>query len=255
MNIQKFIPLLSIIFTFFFSTCSGAVGSYPTSTPVDHSSWSRLLQKHVQENGRINYEGFKEDEQAFQEYLDLLRENHPNPETWNEAEQLAYWLNAYNAFTIELILKNYPLKSIKDINTVNIPFVHSPWTIKFIEIQGKKYSLDNIEHDFLRKEFEEPRIHFAIVCASISCPNLRREAYTAQQINQQLQEEAIAFINDPSKNKIGKNEVQLSKVFSWFKGDFTKNGSLINFINQYSKIKIEEGAEIDYLDYNWALNE
>jgi hypothetical protein len=124
-----------------------------------------------------------------------------------------------------------------------------------IEIEGKKYDLNNVEHSILRKEFEEPRIHFAIVCASFSCPKLRREAFIAEKLEVQLQEQTVEFINDPAKNSISKNKAEVSKIFSWFKGDFTRNGSLADFINQYAKTKLDKDAKISYMDYDWSLNE
>ena len=110
--------------------------------------------------------------------MEELRKGHPNDKHWTETEQLAYWINAYNAFTVELILDHYPVASIRDIKE-GVPFINSVWDIDFIKIEGKTYSLNDIEHRILRREFDEPRIHFAIVCASISCPKLRNEAFEA----------------------------------------------------------------------------
>ena len=132
--------------------------------------------------------------------------------------------------------------------------MNSPWDIKFIRIGKELYDLNNIEHDILRSKFNEPRIHFAIVCASVSCPKLLNEAFEGSRINAQLEAQAIAFINDPARNKITPNQAQLSSIFSWFKGDFTKQGTLISFINRYSKVKLHQNAKISSLDYNWNLN-
>lgn len=223
---------------------------------MNHQQWDALLRKNVDADGNVDYRGFAKDSLQLKAYLDTLASHPPDAEIWSTHEQLAYWINAYNAFTVQLILKHYPLKSIKDIGSaIQVPFVNSPWDIKFIEIGGKKLDLNRIEHAILRKDFNEPRIHFAINCASVSCPKLRAEAYTADDLEWQLQEQAEAFINDPNRNKVGKDQVEISKIFSWFKSDFTKNGSLIDFLNRYSKVKIDENAEIDYLDYNWSLNE
>jgi len=180
----------------------------------------------------------------------------PDQKVWSKKDHLAYWINLYNAFTIELILRHYPLESIKDIgSSIQIPFVNSPWDVKLIEIDGKKYDLNNVEHSILRKKFDEPRIHFAINCASISCPILRREAYVSEKLDEQLEEQAAAFINDSQKNVISKNKIQLSRIFKWYGGDFTDEVDLISYINQYSKIKIEDGTNISYMEYNWSLNE
>jgi len=226
-----------------------------SDTPPPHELWDELVKTYVKADGNVDYKGFLQDREKLTQYLDLLGSHHPNPDTWTKEEQLAYWINAYNAFTVELILRNYPLESIKDIKRLFIPLVNTPWDIKFFTLGGEKYNLDQIEHDILRKQFEEPRIHFAINCASFSCPQLRAEAYTAEKLEQQLQEQTILFINNADKNIISKDEVQLSKIFSWFSGDFTKKGSLIEYLNQYAKTIISSDAEIDYLDYNWELNE
>jgi hypothetical protein len=213
-----------------------------------------LLQKNVDANGHVNYKGFKSEEVQLEKYLDILRAAHPNTEKWSKDERLAYWINAYNAFTIELIIKNYPCKSIKDLGGA-IYKVNTPWDIKYITIQGITYDLNNIEHDIIRKEFNEPRIHFAVNCASVSCPNLRNEAFLASRLNEQLDDQARKFINDKSKNIISANSAQLSKLFTWFKADFTKQGTVVAFINRYSTVKLSDKAKIDYLEYKWSLNE
>ena len=223
--------------------------------PPSHQAWTVLLQKYVDEKGMVDYKAFLKDREQLKNYLQLLEENPPS-EQWSEAEKLAYWINAYNAYTIDLVLEHYPLKSIKDIGSIiQIPFVNSPWDIKFIEIGGKQYDLNNIEHNIIREEFEEPRIHFALVCAAVSCPKLRREAYTAKELEAQLEEQTKAFLAKPERNKIGSKGVKISKLFDWYQGDFTKEGSLIDFLNQYAPVQIKEGAEIDYMEYDWRLNE
>ena len=223
--------------------------------PVDHGLFDDVLKKYVNEKGWVDYAGLKKDRVKFDQYLSLLRNNHPK-DSWSRNEQVAYWINAYNAFTLELILKHYPLDGIKDIGSmIQIPFVNTPWDIKFIEIEGKEYDLNNIEHDFLRDKFEESRIHFAVVCASYSCPRLFRDAFFPETLNEQLNAAAINFINDPRKNKVGKSEVGLSKLFSWYGGDFKKKTSLIEYLNQYSKVKIADDADISFLDYDWSLND
>jgi hypothetical protein len=235
-------------------------GSNPSNKvkgePITHELFNSLLSKYVSKNGKVNYQGFQKDSIIFLEYLNLLSNNPPSLEGWNKQERLAYWLNAYNAFTIQLVLKNYPLKSIKDIGSaIQIPFINTPWDIKFIKIGDEKLDLNNIEHSILRKVFNEPRIHFAIVCASLSCPNLRNEAYTADKLEEQLAEQARKFINDSSKNILEKEQVKISKIFSWFKGDFTKNSTLIDFMNKFSKENISPKAKVSYMDYDWSLNE
>jgi hypothetical protein len=218
-----------------------------------HQQWDRLLKKHVNASGMVSYKGFQKDKAELDAYLKILSDNAPQ-NGWSEAEQKAYWINAYNAYTIALILKHYPVKSIKDIGG-KIYKVNTPWDIKFINIGGKKYDLNNIEHGILRKKYNDPRIHFALVCAAVSCPRLRNETYTAAQLNAQLDDAGKEFLNDRSKNRVNTDKAELSKYFSWYGGDFTKNGSLADYINKYSATKINSKTRISYLDYNWSLNE
>ena len=226
-----------------------------TSQPVSHELFNQLLQKHVSEDGRVSYTGFIADSVKLKAYLKLLSASHPN-DTWTEKERLAYWINAYNAFTIQLILNHWPLESIKDIGSrIQLPFINSPWDIKFIRIEDMEYDLNNIEHSILRKEFKEPRIHFAIVCASYSCPRLLNQAFVADKLESQLEAQARDFINDPRKNQLSAKRIGLSKIFSWFQGDFTDEGSLIQFLNNYANITIAEDAEIAYREYDWQLND
>lgn len=225
------------------------------ASPPDHQSWTALLQKHVDEQGMVDYQGFLQDRPALQAYLISLQEQPPG-HNWSEAEQLVYWINAYNAFTIELVLEHYPVQSIKDIGSkVQLPFVNTPWDIDFIRLGGQTYNLNNIEHNIIREEFDEPRIHFALVCAAISCPKLRREAYTAEALHAQLSEQAREFLAKPEKNHISSTELTISKLFDWYQGDFTKHQSLIDFLNQYTDEAISPNAKITYMEYNWQLNE
>lgn len=226
------------------------------TTPPDHSPWDELLKKHVSPTGIVNYKGFIQDKQKLEAYVKTISENAPDRSTWSKDEQLVYWINAYNAFTVKLISDNYPVESIRDLGpSLKIPLIKDVWHYKFFTIGGEESSLDQIEHSILRKEFEEPRIHFAINCASVSCPPLLNEAFTVDKVDSQLERVAKGFINDSSRNKISANQVEISSIFSWFKGDFTKNGSLIDFLNKYSTVKINKNAKINHMDYNWSLNE
>jgi hypothetical protein len=216
-----------------------------TTQAADHSKWNVLLQKNVSKNGIVDYKGFKKDSKQLQSYLALLASNVPT-KSWSKNAVLAYWINTYNAFTVKLILDNYPVKSIKDIK--------DPWSQKFFSLGDKKYSLEEVEHEILRK-MDEPRIHFAINCASFSCPNLLNEAYTEASVEKQLTTVVKSFINDKSKNTITANKVEISKIFDWFSGDFKNKGTVIDFLNQYSSIKINSKAKLGYKEYNWALNE
>lgn len=247
------IPALLVMFVL---ACSGQPPAGGGTTVIDHKSWTALLKKHVRADGMVDYKGIIRDSAALNAYLDQLSANAPDPDDWTREQQLAYWINAYNAFTVKLIVDNYPVASIKDLNpTVSIPMVNTIWNKKFFSIGGEEMSLDQIEHDILRKDFEEPRIHFAINCASISCPPLRAEAFVASRIDTQLEEQAISFINDPLRNNLDAENPQLSRIFNWFGGDFKKNGSLIDFINRYARKSINQDADIDFLDYDWGIND
>ncbi len=218
-----------------------------------HQQWDKLLKKHVNTAGMVNYKGFKNDKAELDAYLKTLSDNAPQ-KSWSENDQKAFWINAYNAYTVSLILQHYPVKSIKDIGG-SIYKINTAWDIKFINIGGEKYDLNNIEHKMLRRKFEDPRIHFAIVCASMSCARLSRDAYTGDKLEAQLEAAGKDFLNDKAKNNIRVDKAELSKYFTWYQGDFTKKGSLRDFINKYSQTKINENTKISYLDYNWSLNE
>lgn len=225
------------------------------SKTISHEIWNNLLKKYVSKDGKVNYKGFIKDSVELNKYLNLLSNNPPDEKTWSANEQKAYWINAYNAFTVKLITRYYPLKSIKDIVKVNIPFVNSPWDIKFIHIGEHKMDLNYIEHKMLRKKFGDPRIHFAIVCASKSCPKLRNKAYIGSQLDAQLEDQAKQFLADKSRNIVSANELKLSKIFDWYGMDFPKKEKFIDFLNQYSPVPINKDAKITYLSYDWSINE
>ncbi len=222
------------------------------STQMDNTVWDALLKKHVHKNGDVNYEGFISDQAMLDSYLNQLSSNPPKNNA-SSNEKMAYWINAYNAFTVKLIIENYPVQSIKDI-AGNIPMVDSPWDIKFFIIGGQNFDLNTIEHEILRKEFNDPRIHFAINCASFSCPRLRNEAFNASSLEAQLEEQTTVFINNPAKNTITENSLQISKIFDWFKSDFKNAGSVQEFIAKYAKVKLDTSIKIHYRDYDWSLN-
>ncbi|MEQ8625233.1 MAG: DUF547 domain-containing protein [Vicingaceae bacterium] len=230
-----FLIILSIAFT------------RDNSPHIDHSSWNELLAVNVSDNGRVDYNGFKEASDKLKIYTNKLSKNPPTND-WSKSEAMAYWINAYNAFTVSLILKNYPLNSIMDIND------GKAWDLKFIQIGGKNYSLNNIEHDILRVKYPDPRIHFAVNCAAQSCPKLNNEAFTAENLELSLSRLANEFINNDSKNKLSGNPIKVSKLFDWYKEDFTKKGTVIDYINKYSKTKVAASTKVDFMEYNWDLN-
>ena len=224
------------------------------SSPVDHSAWNAIVETYVNDQGLVNYKGIMADSAGLNDYLEMLSANAPDPKTWSESAQLAYWINAYNAFTIQLIIRNYPVQSIKDI-AGNIPLINTSWDIKFIRIGDSNYDLNNIEHGIIRKQFDDERIHFALVCAAVSCPPLRREAYNAERLNEQLDDQARTFFKDKTKNQIAKDKAVISPILKWYRDDFRdKAEDTRTYINKYSKVKINPGVQISYADYDWALN-
>jgi hypothetical protein len=247
----SFFFLLLILFS-----CQSPVVGMAGSTPPSHQLWNELLKSNVKPDGLVDYKGFIREKPKLEKYLKLLSENAPDRKTWSKNEQLAYWINVYNAYTVKLIVDFYPTKSIRDLGPrIKIPLIKDVWHYKFFKIAGVEMSLDEVEHSILRKEFEEPRIHFAINCASVSCPPLLNEAFVATNLENQLTRVATTFINDPTRNKISSQSAQLSSIFSWFKGDFTKKGTLIEFLNRYAKVKLSPNARITFMEYNWNLNE
>lgn len=225
-----------------------------TSMPIQHDIWDDLMGRHVKGDGTVDYKGIIKDRDQFDQYIKLLEGNHPNEKNWSRDESVAYWINAYNAFTVQLILDNYPVASIKDIKG-GITFVSSVWDQKFITIEGHEYDLNNIEQGILRKYYKEPRIHFAVNCASISCPPLANFAFTGDRLQSQLDQMARSFLADPSKNIVSSNHLQLSKIFNWYKGDFTDELNIKEYIDQYTDVKVSPDAKISYLDYYWGLND
>ncbi|MGI9545725.1 MAG: DUF547 domain-containing protein, partial [Flavobacteriaceae bacterium] len=210
-----------------------------------HESWDALLQKYVDDEGNVDYLGFKKEESELDQYLAYLAQNAVVDEDSKE-EKLVYYINLYNAATVKLILDNYPTGSIKDIK--------SPWDRKWIKVGEKVLSLGAIEHKILRK-LNEPRIHFAINCASYSCPKLSNRAYSRDRLEEQLDAATSEFVNDAKRNRISKSGAEISQIFKWYKSDFTKNGSLVDYVNQYSKIDIDAATKVRYIKYDWSLNE
>ncbi|MBI3303041.1 MAG: DUF547 domain-containing protein [Deltaproteobacteria bacterium] len=223
----------------------------PGVAAVDHSPWDVLLARYVDDNGRVAYRDLQaHDRAAFDRYLATLAQAQTADMT--EAEEKAFWINAYNAVIVNGILQGHTAE-----NFLARKRLFSWYTV---QVAGMDRSPDEIEHQILRKKFHDPRIHFAIVCASTSCPKLRREAYVAGRLDQQLTDAARAFINDPARNRIDPQQVVLSKIFEWFADDFVQSvGSVPGFVQRFvddGKRGILETRKDDlrYLDYNWTLN-
>jgi hypothetical protein len=220
---------------------------------VDHSLFGELLATHVKE-GAVNYAGFKAEEGKLDQYLTVLENT--DPELLDREEQFAFYINAYNAWTIKLILSAYPgLTSIKELGSL----FRSPWKKEIATIHGKKLSLDDIEHAILRPRFKDPRVHFAINCASKSCPPLISEPYRGAVLNAQLDQVTRNFINTPGNCRLEGDTLWVSSIFKWFSEDF--NDDPAGFHQKYSTGDLnqrlqEKGGRLNvrYLDYDWSLN-
>lgn len=215
----------------------------PKFPTVDHSPWDQLLRKHVSSTGKVNYKAIKADPSSLDAYLKTLSNNPINKE-WSRNQKMAYWINAYNAYTVKLIIDNYPVKSILDLHG------GKAWDHSWIKLGSKTYTLNDIEHKILRPQFKDPRIHFAVNCAATSCPPILNRAWTAENLNKTLELQTKRFINNANYNSIG-NEVAVSKIFEWYKEDF---GALSTYLNKYAKAPIDAGTSISFKEYDWALN-
>lgn len=241
-----------------------------------HAAWTALLKKHVRllRNGQasqVRYAGMAADRAALKAYLGVLSGVGAQAFAgFSKAQQQAFLMNAYNAFTVELILTKYPaLESIKDLGSL----LSNPWKPKWIELLGGKVSLDDIEHGMLRKRgvYDDPRVHFAVNCASIGCPMLREEAFVAERLEAQLEEQALRFMSDRTRNRLNDaaGKLELSKIFDWYGEDFTLGhkgiGSLKAWAAKYAsqlaatpagQDKLRAGSfDIGFLDYDWKLND
>lgn len=230
-----------------------------------HKEWNLILNQSVTWTGSISTVNYKElksnPKAALDHYLKSLTEVQSTEfDQWTRNQQLAFLINAYNAWTIKLIVDHYPVKSIKDTGGI----FSSPWKNKFFKLFGNETSLDWIEHEKIRPQYNEPRIHFSLVCASKGCPGLRAEAFTADKLNEQLEDSTSRFLNDTSRNRYESTamEFQLSSIFKWYKDDFIKaKGSVQAFVFPYmDSVKGQVptailNVPIKYLDYDWSLNE
>ncbi|MFM8901433.1 MAG: DUF547 domain-containing protein [Burkholderiales bacterium] len=241
-----------------------------------HAAWSALLKKHVVLLGggkasQVRYAGFSADQASLRSYLAALSSvNAAMFDAFTKAQQMAFLINAYNAFTVELILTRYPkLESIKDLGSL----LQSPWKKEFVPLLGKSMSLDGIEHGVLRARgrYDEPRIHFAVNCASIGCPALREEAFVADRLEVQLEEQTRRFMSDRSRNRwnADKQRLEISKIFDWYGEDFRLGHKGINtlaaFCARYADVLADSPADreriramtapIAFLDYDWKLND
>lgn len=235
-----------------------------------HNQWQQILSQQVvtlAKTTQVNYRAIVDQPQPLEQYLQQLAEvTQSQFDAWPKQEQLAFLINAYNAWTVKLIIDNYPVESIRELGS----WLRSPWKREFIDLFGKKVSLDYIEHDLIRAEgvYQEPRIHFAVNCASIGCPPLRAEAYTGEKLERQLQEQTEIFLSNRTQNRLEDDKLVLSSIFKWYQEDFEKgwggyqrledfllaHSAALN-LNESAKAELETGKQsIRFVDYDWRLN-
>jgi len=220
----------------------------------EHLIWAELLNKYVKSGG-VDYAGFKSEEEKLDLYLKVLEDT--DSKTLSRDEQFAYYINAYNAWTIKLILSAYPgITSIKDLGT----YFKSPWERKFVHIDGAEVSLDDIEHHILRPQFKDPRVHFAINCSAVSCPPLNSKPYLGSSLDRQLDQATRSFINDPTRYRLEDNSFYVSRIFKWFAKDF--DDDVVGFYLKYARHDLKkkladkkDALKVRYLNYDWSLND
>lgn len=243
-----------LAFSLFFSTS-------PVMAEFDHQypKYTQLLKSYVKKKGAqtlFHYQALKKNPKELDQILSRFSAlTKKEFEKFTQEEKLAFLINTYNIFTIKLIVENYPLKSIKDIGSI----FSGPWSKEVVTVFGEKYTLDNIEHDMIRKDFKEPRIHFAVNCASLGCPSLLNKPFYPVTLNEQLESAAKGFLNNKEKNSFEpkKKTLYLSKIFKWYGDDWKKmtGTPLLNHIEKYLPEIKGQKIEIEYLDYDWSLNE
>ncbi|MDY7013471.1 MAG: DUF547 domain-containing protein, partial [Cyanobacteriota bacterium] len=237
------------------------------SQPFSYEDYATVLSTYVDDQGKVDYAQLKENRTVLDRFNQSLgRVTQEAYESWTEQEKIAFLVNAYNSLTLQAIIENYPTESIR-----NIPGV---WKFLKFQVLGKPMTLDEIEHQVLRKEFNEPRIHMALVCAAMSCPRLLQEPYLGETLDSQLDKNTRVFLDDERNFKIEPEEgkVSVSSIFDWFGQDFeptygtedkftsfgSKERAVLNFVSNYLEeeqvAKIEQAENFGYLDYDWSLN-
>jgi hypothetical protein len=252
-----------------------------SDSKISYKGYATELRTYVDGEGKVNYRGLKTHRMKLDSFAAMMSELQPEAfEKWKDQDKIAFWINAYNALTLTAILNNYPIKAsffrslrFSDNSIRQIPGV---WDELKFSVMDQSITLDGIEHDILRKKYDEPRIHMALVCAAMGCPPLRSEPYTGEQLDTQLNDQTTRFLSNPKKFRIDRKNrtVYLSPIFKWFGIDFVKKfgtekefsefpesqRAVLNFITGFvkpeDKAYLEKGGySIEYLTYDWSLNE
>ncbi|MEM1162321.1 MAG: DUF547 domain-containing protein [Pseudomonadota bacterium] len=230
---------------------------------IDHADWSALLAKHVKQGSdgvaRVSYSAFNDaDRQSLKGYIARLAGT--KIDGYARGEQMAYWINLYNAVTIDVILDNMPVETIRDIDISPGLLADGPWGKKLVSVQGEELSLNDIEHRILRPIWQDPRIHYGVNCASIGCPDLRASAYTGSGIDAELDAAARAYVNHPRGVTIAGGSVTVSSIYDWFIDDFGGDeAGVLAHLRQYAnpdlQAKLTGITSIEDSAYDWDLND
>ncbi len=242
----KTLPALLITLVLLYSQLSAQAFDH------SHAEFDVVLKTYVDAKGMVNYSGLKSHRSGLDSYLaktGAVKESDFN--SWTRDQRLAFLINVYNAETLQLIIDNYPVKSIKKIGSL----FGQPWDVKSVTLFGKKTTLNTIEHDILRPKYKEPRVHFVIVCAAMGCPPLLNKAFTPEHLDDQLDARGRYFLGQKSKNKLDGSTLYLSPIFDWFEEDFTADGSLQNYVATFFPENIKgKKLKIKFTSYDWSLN-
>lgn len=248
---------------------------------MKHDAYGVVLKKYVDDEGMVDYKKLKKGREGLDGYIKALGAVKAGDyKKWNDEAKIAFWVNAYNAITLQVVIDHYPISKSFWANlrgyAVGIRHISGAWDSKVHLVMGKKMSLEQIEHEVLRKEFDEPRIHMALVCAAMSCPKLRNEPYVGGRLEEQLKDQTEVFLQDEKKFEIDREagKVYLSRIFDWFGEDFVKSytpkegfegygkkeRAVLNFVGKHvgerERAFLEKGGyEIEYHKYDWGLNE
>lgn len=229
---------------------------------IDHTAWTRFLQRYVVEGEdgihRVRYGGVTAEHRGtLDAYIDRLASTPIS--RFRRVEQLAYWIDLYNALTIQVVLDHYPVSSIRDISLSPGLFSSGPWGRRLIEVEGEPISLDDIEHRILRPLWKDPRIHYAVNCASLGCPNLMREAFTAESVDRLLEAGVRAYVNHPRGVSLENGDLTVSSIYSWFAEDFGGEAGVLAHLRRYAGPELAARlVRLDHIDdhsYDWALND
>ena len=268
---MRLLALAAFLFVSPSIACAGSTVEATVTTEAvaefdhSHAAFDALLKKHVKD-GRLDYRGVIEDKAVLAAYIDELESVRPDElKAWSREQQYAFWINVYNAHVIQVVIEDYPVRSIKDLGGAIFGQI---WDKEFIELAAfhpegddDKLSLNDVEHGILRPQFKDARVHAAVNCASFSCPVLMAGAFTADQLEEQLERQMRAFVNDSVRNGIdpkGKR-LELSELFKWFSEDFERDaGSVRDYVVKYARPEVVEfvkQAKLGYRDYDWSLND